>query len=216
MLRHHAPRSGILTDGRGPQMINLWIDKEPAPRRIDHCLDDMERHLKEPAVQLAVANWLLEEGASHVSIHPDGLHMPQFPMEDWLGDIGFSRIESRGSKGRGGLFRRGDQTVEVFVKSGKGDVVATLKGARIFVEAKGGIVNTRNPGQKSRLRKGLSEAVGQLMSADDNADRLIAAVPYTEETRRLALKMIGRASKLGIEIALVHQDGKIDFVSAPG
>lgn len=77
----------------------------------------------------------------------------------------------------------------------------------IIAECKGGIVNTSHAGQKSRLRKGLCEAVGLLM-ARDKGGRPVAVVPKTETTLKLAQKL-ARARDAGIEIALVDERGNV-------
>ena len=55
----------------------------------------------------------------------------------------------------------------------------------ISAECKGGIINTRHPGQVSRLYKGLCETVGLLMASRRQV-RQVAVVPFTEGTLRLA------------------------------
>jgi hypothetical protein len=107
---------------------------------------------------------------------------------------------------------RGAEKLTVFPSSGKGDVTAVDdKGQIIFAECKGGIINTTNPGQTSRLRKGLAEVIGQLMSRELSQERHIAVVPKTTQAQRLAKKMVSRANAAGIEIALVAPDGTIHF-----
>ena len=93
-------------------------------------------------------------------------------------------------------------------RSGLGDVVAEVEGVRVLVEAKGGCINSRNPGQLSRLRKHVYEAVGSLLDGRE-ADRLIAAVPLHAQTERLAGRMAPRCRRVGIEIALVAPDGEV-------
>ncbi len=80
--------------------------------------------------------------------------------------------------------------------------------AAIVAECKGGIVNTRHAGQTSRLRKGLCEAVGLLMT-NPRSGRQVAVVPQTEGTLRLAQKLAPRAKEAGIEIALVDELGHV-------
>ena len=83
----------------------------------------------------------------------------------------------------------------------------------IVAECKGGIINTRHPGQKSRLRSGLCEAVGLLMAHEMNGDRLFAVVPDTEDTRRLAERIRPRCVSVGINVILMREDG-IPVISA--
>lgn len=72
----------------------------------------------------------------------------------------------------------------------------------ISAECKGGIINTRHPGQVSRLYKGLCETVGMLM-ATPSLGRQVAVVPLTNATRRLAERLAPGCAIAGIEIALV-------------
>jgi hypothetical protein len=92
-------------------------------------------------------------------------------------------------------------------------MVADIGGRRFAAECKGGIINTSHPGQLSRLRKGLCEAVGQLLSKElTEGMRQFAVVPLTMETKKLALRMAPRVAKAGIEIALVDGNGEIHSV----
>jgi hypothetical protein len=161
-----------------------------------------------------MAEWLFGQGAPEVRIHPDGMHMKGFDIPLWLAGRGFIRETATGRGQSSGTFRRGGHTLVVHSQPGLGDVVATLDGTEVEIEAKGGCINTRHPGQLSRLRKGLHEAVGQLMASPRGAVRLIAAVASHPETERLAQRLLPRCSRAGIEIALVNEDGTVDLVSA--
>jgi hypothetical protein len=72
----------------------------------------------------------------------------------------------------------------------------------------GGIINTRHPGQVSRLYKGLCETVG-LLVANPSPGRQIAVVPRTEGTLKLAQRLAPRCALAGIEIALVGSRGEV-------
>jgi hypothetical protein len=133
-----------------------------------------------------------------------------------LAGRGFTRTTATGRGQTGGTFRRGDQTLIVHAQPGLGDVVATLNGVEVEIEAKGGCINTRHSGQLSRLRKGLHEAVGQLMASPRADVRLIAAVPRHPETERTARRLLPRCARVGIEIALVGGDGTIVLLPAAG
>lgn len=75
-------------------------------------------------------------------------------------------------------------------------------------------MNTRHAGQKGRLRKGLCEAIGQLMTIPRaSGGRQVAVVPHTETTLRLAQRLASRAKDAGIEIALVDERGNVTEVS---
>lgn len=161
---------------------------------------------------LAMAEWLFSLGATDVAIHPDGMHMKGFDIPLALASAGFLRTSTTGSRGVSGVFRRGDQQLKVHSQPGLGDIVAEVNGVQIEVEAKGGCVNSRHPGQVSRLRKGLHEAVGQLMASPRLETLLIAAVPYHLETAKLASRLAMRCKSASIEIALVHEDGTVALV----
>jgi len=162
---------------------------------------------------LAMAEWFFAQGAPKVRIHPDGMHMKGFDIPAWLASRGFTRMTATGRGQTSGSFRRGDQTLIVHSQPGLGDVVATLDGFALEVEAKGGRLNTRHAGQLSRLRKGLLEVVGQLLACPRTDVRLIAAVPRHLETERLAHRLLPRCSRVGIEIALIDGDGKVDLAT---
>jgi hypothetical protein len=84
-----------------------------------------------------------------------------------------------------------------------------VNGQSIFAECKGGIINTKNAGQTSRLRKGLCEVIGQLMSRELNGERQVAVVPDTAEARKLASRMHDRTKSASIEIALISANGDV-------
>ena len=83
------------------------------------------------------------------------------------------------------------------------------------IEAKGGCISSCHRGQLSRLRKGLNEAVGQLMASPRPNARLIAAVPLHPETERLGKRLLLRCARVGIDIALVDEDGAVELLSKP-
>lgn len=192
---------------------DLIVLRDPPQNRIGKTTGGAEQHLTEAAVMLAFAMHLLTEpaGASLVEIHPDGEHVKRFELEAWLLAHGFS-VASR--KGKGAHFQRGDHTIAMSFTAGLGDVVGTNGNRRIVAECKGGILNTTHPGQKSRLRRGLCEAVGQLMGREQENERHIAVVPDTRVTRDLAHRMHLRCQASGIEIALVAGDGRVSFIDS--
>jgi hypothetical protein len=114
---------------------------------------------------LAMAEWLFCQGASTVRINPDGMHTKGFDIPNWLAVEATPRLTATGRGQTSGTFRRGEKILIVHSQPGLGDVVATLGGAEVEIETKGGCINTRHPGQLSRLRKGLHEAIGQLMGS---------------------------------------------------
>ena len=182
----------------------------PPPNRVGKSDGPDEHHLYEGAVMLAYAVHLLRtQGARDVRIHPDGEHGKQFDFAAWLGRRGFAKTSSLGSTAYGGVYRNpAGQTITVHPKSGLGDVVAHVGDHVIAAECKGGIINTRHPGQVSRLYRGLCETVGLLM-ATPSQGRQIAVVPLTDSTLRLAERLAPRCALAGIEIALVGGRGEV-------
>ena len=77
---------------------------------------------------------------------------------------GFQHAQTRGSTSYGGEYTRGDQTLTIRLKPGLGDVIAELDGRKLVAECKGGVINSNHAGQLSRLRCGLCEAVGLLLT----------------------------------------------------
>jgi len=152
---------------------------------------------------------LRSEETSQVRIHPDGEHGKQFDFLGWLEKRGFRKLSTLGSTAYGGEYRNSfGQVITVNPKSGLGDVVADTPTGTILVECKGGIINTRHPGQVSRLYKGLCETVGMLM-ATPAGGRQVACVPFTEGTMRLAQRLAPRCALASIEIALVGSRGEV-------
>ncbi|MBV9484351.1 MAG: hypothetical protein JO249_26905, partial [Acidobacteria bacterium] len=79
---------------------------------------------------------------------------------------------------------------------------------KLSAECKGGIINSRHSGQRSKLYRGLCEAVGLLM-ASPSPGRQVAVVPYTAVTLALAQRMAPRCKGAGIELALVKSRGEV-------
>ncbi len=160
---------------------------------------------------LAVAEWSFGLGAEGVEIHPDGMHVQHFDMCEWLASAGFEKVAASGRTREAGRYARNRQSLTVDFPPGRGDVAGDVRGCQIVVEAKGGCINTRHPGQVSKLRKHLYEAVGRLVDDHAGADRLIAAVPRHKVTESIAQRMSRRCSRIGIEIALVSGDGEVEI-----
>ena len=188
----------------------------PPPNRAGKSDGPHEHHLYEGAVMLAYAMHLLRtEDARDVRIHPDGEHGKQFDFAGWLARRDFAKVATLGSTAYGGVYRNAaGQTITVHPKSGLGDVVAEAGGRIISAECKGGIINTRHPGQVSRLYKGLCETVGLLMATPAQG-RQVAVAPLTEGTLRLAERLAPRCALARIEIALVGARGQVTDVRAP-
>lgn len=164
----------------------LITELAPPPNRARKCDGNVEYHLSEGAVMLAYAMHLLRTtSAREVQVHPDGEHGKRFDFAGWLSQ-GFERTSTTGKTAYAGRYvLAGGRAIVVHPASGKGDVVADDCGMIISAECRGGIINTRHPGQVSRLYKGLCETVG-LLTANSSPGRQIAVVPRMEGTLRLA------------------------------
>jgi hypothetical protein len=194
-------------------MMSRFITvKEPPRNRVGKHRGSGEHHLTEMAVMLAVGEWLFKSGAREVTIHPDGMHLHGFDVPSWCVNRQFEQTAARGTTNVGGTYRRGQETLILYPRPGLGDVTATLNGVPVEVETKGGCINTTHSGQISRLRRGLFEAVGQLMSSPREGTRLIAAVPNHAETQKVAHRMAARCAAVGIEIALVDCEGNVSLM----
>jgi hypothetical protein len=159
---------------------------EPPRNRVGKSDGTHEHHLYEGAVMVAYAMHLLrKEGARDVRIHPDGEHGKQFDFAGWLVRRGFAKGSSLGSTAYGGVYRNAEgQTIIVNPRSGLGDVVAEAGDHIISAECKGGIINTRHPGQVSRLYKGLCD--GPVAAQSLPAMRAAAARQHISQYRRCA------------------------------
>ena len=190
---------------------------EPTFLRAAKAEGGVEHYLTEGAVIIAFAMYLfrIEPRLKHVSVHPDGEHAKRFDFAAWLGTQGFEKESEMGSTTFAGLYRNADgRTILVNPKAGVGDVVADIDGWSFVAECKGGVINTKHPGQLSRLRKGLCEAVGLSLAVEPvEGRRQFAVVPRVEVTASLAQKMRKRALAAGIEIALVDGRGNVDLVT---
>ncbi len=195
---------------------DLVKELAPPPNRMRMADGEHEHHLYEGAIMVAYAMHLLySERAREVRIHPDGEHGKQFDFSGWLERRGFLRKSRSGKTSYGGTYTDAEGlTITIDPKSGKGDVVAEVGNQIVSAECKGGIINTRHPGQLSRLYKGLCESVGLLM-AKPSLGRQVAVVPYTESTLRLAKRLAPRCALAGIELALVKSRGEVIEVRAP-
>jgi hypothetical protein len=200
-------------------MLDGLIDKRAPPLNWEHDYEGgKEHHLTEGAVMVAFAMNLLRTipDLGHVAIHPDGEHGKQFPFSEWLTANGFKLTKTQGRTNYGGLYSSltSGQSILVNPSPGQYDVIADIAGISFAAECKGGVINSRrHPGRLSRLRKGLCEAVGQLLSKEPREGmRQFAVVPLTSVTEKLGLLMAPRVAKAGIEIALVDAVGEVHFV----
>ena len=188
----------------------MFIEKRlPPENRVGKCEGDEEHHLPEIAVMLACADWLMAQGATKISVHPDGMHLKTDFVWHWTKARGFQKIRQLGRTQAGGEYISNGRHLTILPKPGLGDVISELDGVQIEIEAKGGCINSRHAGQLSKLRQSIQTAIGQLMCSRSTADRLIAAVPDHSETRVWAQRILPRCKKVGIEILLVSSDGSI-------
>lgn len=189
---------------------NLIRIKEPPANRARTADGPYEHHFDEGAIMLAYAMHLLRTTHTpEVRIHPDGIHGIQFGFAGTLQRYGFTLSARSGKTTYGGTYvdEQGRKVI-VHPRSGLGDVVAVVDNVILSAECKGGIINTRHPGQVSRLNKGLCETVGRLMASPAQG-RQAAVVPYTQPTLRLAQKLVPRCTQIGIEIILVKDSGEV-------
>lgn len=196
---------------------DLVMALAPPPTRVGKADGVHEHHLFEGAVMVAYAmNLLRADGAHEVRIHPDGEHGKQFDFVAWLERRGFSKVSGFGGTTYGGLYRdKRGQTITINRKSGLGDVVAEIGEQVIVAERKGGIINTRHPGQTSRLYRGLWETVGLLIATPPRG-RQVAVGPLTVGTLCLAERPAPRCALAGIEIALVGARGEVMNIEPTG
>lgn len=189
-------------------------DYHPPEKRRAFVEGGIERRFTEAAVMLAFALHLFasSEGEATVAIHPDGEHAKIFDIVRFMSMVGFVRAAPMGRTVYGGRYVRGPQTLIINPTSGKGDVVGEIAGRKVIAECKGGVVNSTHNGQRSRTRKGMSELIGQLMILPANGDRHVAVLPETYDTARLAPVLAVRCAQVGIEIALVQEDGSVRYV----
>jgi hypothetical protein len=194
-------------------MHNFFDDRISPQKRRSKCKGAKERHLTEGAVIVAFGLYLVDKGASEVELYPDGQHLTNFDIRTSLESRGFELTTPKGRTNSGGTYTRGSRQLEVTFKPGMGDVVASLNGKKVLAECKGGVINTEHTGQLSRLRRGLCEAVGQLVYRANEADRRIAVLPACRYTLELAQDWEKRARAVGIELALVDEMGKVSLIA---
>lgn len=197
--------------------MSIYIDvRDAPPNRQPFCEDGKECHFTEGAVMIAFAMHLFQNGAVAVEIHPDGEHGKRHDVKASLEAHGFKHDSGHGTTKYAGIYSRGEQRVTVTIKPGVGDVVARLGELIVVAECKGGVINSRHAGQQSRLRRGLCEAVGLLMSRPLDGERQIAVVPATSAARAVGIRMLPRILAAKIEIALVGGQGEVEYLAPVG
>jgi hypothetical protein len=197
-------------------LTNLVLREFPPVKRRGSFIppehNDHEYRLSEAAIMLAFANYLFDQGAPEVTINPDGMHGKQFKIRDWLLTNGYIHETPHGRTEYGGIYVKGSRRLRVWLRAGQGDVSGLIGNRLIVAECKGGVFNSSHNGVRSSLRSGLREAIGALMERPAT-ERNIAVVPDAEETKKFAERAVERATKAGIEIALITEHGEVKFVT---
>ncbi|WP_205502238.1 hypothetical protein [Rhodopseudomonas sp. BR0G17] len=146
-------------------------------------------------------------------IHPDGQRARQVDFLGWLKKHGFHRTITARPPFAGTYQDAEGRQIVVHPRSGLSDVTAEANGVRIEAECKGGAIETRYPGRLSKLDKSMCEIVGRLMMKATGG-RLVAVMPKTEVTLRIARKLAPRCAAAGIEIALVGPNGEVEDIDS--
>jgi hypothetical protein len=194
----------------------IFVDRKTPDKRAAHPgSPSVERKLPEAGVMFAMAMWLLTEPASSrvVKIHPDGMHdSDDFRITNWLQSAGFTQSQRVGKTDYAGSWEGPHGRIEIVNRPGVGDVVGEVDGIEIFIEAKGGTINSRYPGHLSRNRNNLYLCLGQLFAKQPGPKiRRIAALPYTDDLMMVLKTINTQVTMAGIEVLLVQYDGKLIF-----
>ena len=99
---------------------------------------------------LALDQWLSGHGAARVEVHPDGMQAKHFDIAGWLEAQGCKEVAERGRTRGTGVYRHAAETLAIDFRSALGDVVAEVESTRVLVEASGGCIHSRSPGQPSK------------------------------------------------------------------
>ncbi|WP_246413074.1 hypothetical protein [Methylobacterium brachythecii] len=200
-------RSGLPTQERievAHQGARGWIG--PADR------------MPEAEVALRLAEYLSERPGfgGHVAVAIDGASVrvagvEVFDIVSYLARAGWTRAAAgvAGKNVWAADYQRGNATLRVHSRSGRGDVETTVSGRRIIAECKKGPL-IKKPGSPEYPL--LTAAIGQALLFDAaDADLLIAAVPDTPSFQRIAeaWRARPRLRASGIEIALVSRSGSV-------
>lgn len=178
--------------------------------------------MTEAEVSLRMALYYIQNDLTceNVKVALDGAHIKtgdivHFEIEKFMKNVQCEKIIGENTKWQGIYSVNGyEQKIELSSTPGIGDVVVRLKdGKRIYIESKKGKSN-KSSQEYSLMR----EAIGQLMTGVPLTEDMIpmVAVPYTAKSYELANRWIqlSQIKRIGIQFALVHEDGLIDFVSS--
>lgn len=175
--------------------------------------------MTEPEVSIRLALYYIQNRMTDemVTLSIDGAHVKtgstvHFPIQDFLTSVGCRKV---GSDNRWqGIYEIEGCNVklEIVSTSGIGDVLVRLRnGQLVYAESKKGKSN-----KSSQEYPLMREAIGQLMTGITFTEEIIpmVAVPYSNKSYELANRWcsLEQIKKVGIQFALVHDDGKVDFV----
>lgn len=177
--------------------------------------------MTEPEVSIRMALYYIQNNLTdkNVKVSIDGAHIKtgnaiHFQIENFLKTVGCEKEDGENGKWQGIYGLEGyEQKIELSSTPGVGDVVVELKGGKqVYIESKKG-KNKKSSQEYSLMR----EAIGQLMTGIQLTNTIIpmVAVPYSMKSEELANRwiLLTQMKKIGIQFALVHTDGKIDFVT---
>ena len=175
-----------------------------------------DRRTHEPFVKAQFALWLLQQGASRVVVSIDGAEPDPHTARDVLLTEGFVREPIKSSAvDWTGTYSHDDCEVMIWAKPGI-DISATMPDGVWIAECKG------EP-TKSGIASGadltaLYTCLGQLMrrGGEDglNPKRLFIAVPKGDRLAATYCELAANClvRRVGIEIALVDEDGRVDVI----
>ena len=175
--------------------------------------------MTEPEVSIRLALYYIKNRMTGemVTVSIDGAHIKtgstvHFPIQDFLTSVGCRKVVSD-DRWQGIYEVEGyKEKIEIVSNSGIGDVRVHLKNGKIlYVESKKGKAN-KSSQEYSLMR----EAIGQLMTGIALSGDIIpmVAVPYSSKSYELANRWcsLEQIKIIGIQFALIHDDGKVDFV----
>lgn len=175
--------------------------------------------MTEPEVSIRLALYYIQNRMTDemVTVSIDGAHIKtgstvHFPIQDFLISVGCRKVVSD-NRWQGIYEIEGyNEKLEIVSTSGIGDVRVRLRnGQLVYAESKKGKAN-----KSSQEYPLMREAIGQLMTGIAFTEEVIpvVAVPYSSKSYELASRWcsLEQIKKVGIQFALVYDDGKVDFV----
>lgn len=175
--------------------------------------------MTEPEVSIRLALYYIQNRMTDetITVSIDGAHVKtgstvHFPIQEFLRSVGCRKVASD-NRWQGMYEVAGfKEKIEIVSTSGIGDIRVYLQDGKIlYVESKKGKSN-----KSSQEYPLMREAIGQLMTGIALTEDIIpvVAVPYSSKSYELASRWcsLEQIKKIGIQFALVHDDGKVDFV----